>query len=135
MKILRQKLRQLWTMNFNKSEVLDTTHIQTGAYYEDMALRYLLTQGLVFIGRNYRCKWGELDLLMRDQSFFVVIEVRYRKNNRYGSAAESVTASKQKKIIAATKHYIMQNKLDQALRFDVVAITGKSDPEWIKNAF
>jgi len=115
--------------------MLDTTHVQTGAYYEDIALHYLLAQGLVFVGRNYRCKWGELDLLMCDQSFFVVIEVRYRKNNRYGSAAESVTASKQKKIIAATKHYIMQKKLDQALRFDIVAITGKSDPEWIKNAF
>jgi len=122
-------------MKISNSKVLESTHVQEGAYYEEVALQYLLAQGLVFVGRNYRCKWGELDLLMRDQSFFVVIEVRYRKNNRYGSAAESITVSKQKKIIAATKHYIMQNNLDQALRFDVVTITGKSDPEWIKNAF
>ncbi len=115
--------------------MLDATCIQKGGYYEDIALQYLLAQGLVLIGRNYRCRWGELDLLMRDQSFFVVIEVRYRKNNRYGSAAESVTVSKQKKIIAATKHYIMQHKLNQTLRFDVVAITGESEIKWIKNAF
>jgi len=135
MKVLLQKLCQLKIMKISNSKVLESTHVQEGAYYEEVALQYLLAQGLVFVGRNYRCKWGELDLLMRDQSFFVVIEVRYRKNNRYGSAAESITVSKQKKIIAATKHYIMQNNLDQALRFDVVTITGKSDPEWIKNAF
>lgn len=109
--------------------------IQRGRQYEDLGLRFLLGQGLVMLERNYRCKWGELDLLMQEQGTLVVVEVRFRKNNRYGSASESVTASKQARIIAATKHYIMTKNINQPIRFDVLAIMGDSDPDWIKNAF
>lgn len=106
-----------------------------GAYYEDVALNYLKEQGLKLKERNYRCKLGELDLLMQDNEFLVVVEVRYRKSNFYGGAIESITKSKQKKIIAATQHYLQQSKIKSPIRFDVVGITGESAPVWIKCAF
>lgn len=109
--------------------------LQRGQQYEDLALRYLLDQGLVLVERNYRCRWGELDLLMQEQSALIIVEVRYRKNATYGSAAESVTAKKQARIVAATKHYIMTYNINQPVRFDVLAITGDALPEWVKNAF
>ena len=112
-----------------------TNSIQRGRQYEDLALHYLLDQGLVLQARNYRCRWGELDLLMLEQGALVIIEVRYRKNDRYGSAVESVTAKKQARVVAAAKHYIMMHKINQPIRFDVLAITGDARPDWIKNAF
>jgi len=111
------------------------TSIEKGDLYEDRALSFLLQQGQALVERNYRCKWGELDLLMDENGVLVVVEVRYRKNDRYGSALESVTSTKQARIVAATKHYIVTKKVDQPVRFDVVAITGNSPPQWVKNAF
>ncbi|OQK17351.1 hypothetical protein AU255_05565 [Methyloprofundus sedimenti] len=112
-----------------------TNSIQQGRYYEDQALSYLLDQGLELVARNYRCKWGELDLLMLERGALIIVEVRYRKNNHYGSAVESVTANKQERIVAAAKHYIMTYKINQPIRFDVLAITGDTQTDWIKNAF
>ena len=113
----------------------ELTRVKKGAQYEDLALQFLLDQGLTLIARNYRCKRGELDLLMQEKGTLVIVEVRYRKNNRYGSALESVTKTKQARIVAATKYYIVTHKVDQPIRFDVVAITGDTYPEWVKNAF
>jgi len=110
-------------------------HLQKGVYYENIALEFLLAQGLTLVMRNYQCKWGELDLLMHDQGALVIVEVRYRKSNRYGSALESVTATKQSRIVTTTKHYMVVHKVNQPIRFDVVAITGNASPEWVKNAF
>lgn len=112
-----------------------SAHIEKGVHYENVALEFLLTQGLTLVMRNYRCQWGELDLLMDDQGTLVIVEVRYRKTDRYGSALESVTATKQSRIISTAKHYVMRYKVNQPIRFDVVAITGKALPEWVKNAF
>ncbi|NOR80784.1 MAG: YraN family protein [Methyloprofundus sp.] len=124
-------------VGFNKAKANteELTQAQKGTQYEDLALKFLLAQGLKLITRNYRCKCGELDLLMEEKGALVIVEVRYRKNNRYGSALESVTKTKQARIIAATKHYIMTHKIDQPIRFDVLAITGESRPDWVKNAF
>jgi len=111
------------------------TSSEKGAYYEEVALQYLLSKGLQLVARNYLCKLGELDLLMRDAGFLVVVEVRYRKNNQYGGALESITKIKQNKVIAATEHYLMNKKIKSPVRIDVVAITGNNEPEWIRNAF
>ncbi|MBT3812716.1 MAG: YraN family protein [Gammaproteobacteria bacterium] len=108
---------------------------QRGKQYEDLALDFLLDQGLQLVTRNYRCRWGELDLLMQEHNTLIIVEVRYRKNARYGSAVESITANKRARIVAATKHYIMTYKINQSIRFDVLAITGDIPPEWIKSAF
>ena len=113
----------------------ELSRAQKGAQYEDLALKFLLAQGLTLIERNFNCKCGELDLLMKDNDSLVIVEVRFRKNNRYGSALESVTQTKQARIIAATKYYIVTHKIDQPMRFDVLGITGDAPPVWVKNAF
>src|SRR5690606_40598126 len=65
----------------------------------------------------FRCKQGELDLIMLDKQTLVIIEVRFRKTDKYGSALESVTQKKQSRIIAATHLYLSINKTDKPIRF------------------
>jgi len=110
-------------------------HLITGIKAEDRAQEFLSAHGLSLICKNYRCKQGELDLIMSDRNSLVIVEVRYRKSDTYGSALESITASKQAKIIAATQHYLATQKTDCPLRFDVIAISGSGQMDWIKNAF
>jgi len=110
-----------------------------GAQAEEQAKSFLETQGLRLSERNYRCRQGELDLIMQDGETVVFVEVRYRKNGAFGGPAASITPAKQRRIIVAANHYLLsrQNKKTPACRFDVLAITGK-DPQnisWIKDAF
>lgn len=73
---------------------------------------------------------------MEDQKTLVFVEVRYRKSARFGGALESVTESKQEKIIMASRHFLTHKKINNntPMRFDVVGITA-NDLQWIKNAF
>lgn len=119
-------------LNLLKSKA---AHLISGKTAEDKACEYLIKQGLVLIARNFRCKAGEIDLIMQDGESLVIVEVRYRNSDAYGSALESVTASKQAKIIAATHYYLASVKMDRAVRFDVVAISGAAKLDWVKNAF
>ncbi len=110
-------------------------HLTTGENAEEQAHNYLIDHGLKPVLRNFRCKLGELDLIMYDQQCLVIIEVRYRKSDRYGSALESITLKKQSRIIRTTQFYLTTQKKDRAIRFDVVGISGSGKIEWIKNAF
>lgn len=110
-------------------------HLLRGESAEEQAHKFLLNKGLNPVCRNYRCKQGELDLIMTDQQTLVIIEVRFRKTDQYGSAVESVTRTKQSRIIAATHIYLSSQKTDRPVRFDVVAISGNGKIEWIQNAF
>jgi putative endonuclease len=110
-------------------------HLISGESAEEQAYQFLIRQGLQPICRNYRCKQGELDLIMSDNQSLVIIEVRFRKTDQYGSAVESVTRAKQSRIIAAAQVYLSTVKADRPIRFDVVAISGNGKLEWIQNAF
>lgn len=116
------------------------TAIQIGKVAEDLACDYLQQQGLQLITRNYYCRMGEIDLIMQDQSCLAFIEVRYRRNTIYGSSSESVTPSKQHKLLRTASYYLQQHHLTESIatRFDVIAITANNPQptiEWIKNAF
>lgn len=111
-------------------------HLQKGEGAEQRALAYLQQQGLQPLSNNFRCKFGELDLVMRDGPTLVIVEVRYRQSEQFGGALASITRQKQSRIIAATQHYVIIHQLSQsAIRFDVVAIAGDNRINWIKNAF
>ncbi len=112
-------------------------HLIKGKNAEDRAQDYLIAQGLKPVCRNYRCKQGELDLVMTELNTLVIVEVRYRKSDTHGSALESITPTKQTRIIAATQHYLAaQKRIDSPIRFDVVAFSGSTNSvNWIKNAF
>lgn len=112
----------------------------TGSAGEDLALAYLRRNGLRLITRNYRCRQGEIDLVMLDGSTLALVEVRYRSRHDFGGAAASVTRRKQRRLILAAKHLrVARSELRRyAARFDVVALDGAVENpaiEWIRNAF
>ena len=110
-------------------------HLLRGENAEQMAERFLIAKGLTPICRNFRCKPGELDLIMADGRTLVIVEVRFRKSDKYGSALESITPVKQSRIIAATQVYLSKHKTDRPVRFDAIAVTGDGGIDWVPNAF
>lgn len=113
-----------------------------GAEWESQAEAWLQQRGLTTVQRNFNCRRGELDLIMRDQESLVFVEVRFRKNTHFGSAAESVTTKKQQRLIVAAEFFLQKNPTLAELpcRFDVIAIeinnnTNAAEYHWIKNAF
>ncbi|MCP3870408.1 MAG: YraN family protein [Gammaproteobacteria bacterium] len=110
-----------------------------GKCSEDQARRYLEKQGLKTLQCNFRTRRGEIDLIMLDTQTLVFVEVRYRKGNRYGSAAESVTAQKQQRLTLAARQFLLGKPRfsNSACRFDVIALSGEEpvEIEWIKDAF
>ncbi|HPF59694.1 MAG TPA: YraN family protein [Candidatus Competibacteraceae bacterium] len=114
------------------------SRVAQGTVAEDLALRYLETQGMTLITRNFRCRAGELDLIMRDGGHLVFVEVRSRRHVRYGTPAESVTRTKQQRLLRAAAFYLQRQRLDLPCRFDVVAVLqpgGEPQIEWIQDAF
>lgn len=108
-----------------------------GAREEDLALAHLQARGLKLVARNVRQPGGELDLVMRDGSELVVVEVRKRAHAGYGSAAESVDARKQQRVVRATQGLLVRNPELARLpvRFDVVALDAGDRIDWIRAAF
>ncbi|UHD18906.1 YraN family protein [Thiocapsa bogorovii] len=96
---------------------------------------YLKRRHLQPIARNHRCRFGEIDLVMRDGETLVFVEVRYRRSDRFGSPAETVDRRKQQRLTAAASHYLQAHPTVLPCRFDVVAVSGGDRIEWIKNAF
>ena len=101
---------------------------------ERTAERYLLKRGLSLVDKNYRTRFGEIDLIMRDDDALVFIEVRLRKNDDFGGAAASIGAHKQRRIVAAAQQYIAALRHPPPCRFDAVLIMG-TKIEWLKDAF
>lgn len=117
-----------------------TVQQDTGNRIEDLAVEYLQNTGVIILHRNYNCKLGEIDLIAQDATTLVFIEVRYRKNNAFGTAAETVTEIKQQKIIRTAQFFLQTRSWAAQLpcRFDVIAMSqqnGGLNIEWIKDAF
>lgn len=112
-----------------------------GEHSEALAYRFLEAQGMRLLHRNFRCKCGEIDLIMQDGTTIVFVEVRTRKNARFGTAAESVNRAKQRKLINTAQFFIQRQdpQLRYSYRFDVIAIQGEPgnnpDIQWINSAF
>ena len=100
---------------------------------EDAALAYLQAQGLTLAQRNFRCKVGEIDLIMMHGAVLVFVEVRRRASAQFGGAAASVGFAKQRRLIRAAQLYLLRYRSPPACRFDVVAIEGAA-LNWIRDA-
>ncbi|WP_086481157.1 YraN family protein [Oceanospirillum sanctuarii] len=112
---------------------------KAGYKAEDEAESYLISHGLTALERNVHFKTGELDLIMQDRDTLVFVEVRYRKNKRFGSPAETVTRSKQEKLIRSALLYCQKNNITSPWRIDVVAINDNPNSvareiSWIPSA-
>lgn len=109
---------------------------------EDHACQYLESQGLRLLERNYRCRGGEIDLVMLDAGTLVLVEVRSRSSTTHGSAAATVGTRKQRRFVLAARHLMLTRPQYRRLpaRFDVVAIdpapgSGATRTSWIRDAF
>ncbi|MGU9957889.1 MAG: YraN family protein [Arenicellales bacterium WSBS_2016_MAG_OTU3] len=115
-------------------------HLASGDSAEELALQHLQKNQLKLITRNYSSRYGEIDLIMQDKASdsLVFVEVRYRKNQHYGTPAETVTMHKQRKLILTAEQFLQTESPSASARFDVVAITGSgasTNIEWLQNAF
>ena len=110
-----------------------------GPAAETLALAHLERAGLRLVTRNYRCRGGEIDLVMLHGDHVVFVEVRYRHDARFGRAEETVGRAKQARLLLAANHYLQRHAEARATRFDVVAIhaapAGGHDVKWIRDAF
>ena len=108
-----------------------------GKIAEDLATEFLKQQGLKILSRNFRCRFGEIDVICQDGKSLIFVEVRLRSRGDFGNAAASVTFQKQRKIISAAQHYLSQLDTQPICRFDVITLDklDKHSIGWIKNAF
>jgi putative endonuclease len=104
-----------------------------GSAAEDLAARHLAKQGLRVVERNFRVRGGEIDLICRDGSSVVFVEVRLRRRSDYGGAAASITAAKRARIIMAARHWLVRHG-EHPCRFDCVLLDGEHI-EWLRDAF
>lgn len=108
---------------------------------EISALNYLQAQGLTLVVRNFRCKMGEIDLIMQERETLVFIEVRARSEQHYGGGAASITRAKQRKLIKTASFFLMKHPhyFEHPSRFDVIdaapSQTGPTQIHWIPGAF
>ena len=112
-----------------------------GAQAEQLALEHLLQRDLQYLQSNFRCRSGEIDLILLDQDCLVFVEVRFRTRSSFTTAALSIGVSKQQKIIRAASYFIAGRRryANAIVRFDVVGIDsakrGQYTIQWIRDAF
>jgi putative endonuclease len=121
--------------------VLFQTSKQKGNWAENIACQWLIKQGLILKQKNFYTRYGEIDLIMSDPTQLIFLEVKYRKNNHFGSAEASITAQKCRRLTAAVETYLLINNYgnNHPLRFDAITVIPARDAHldctinWIKN--
>ena len=93
-----------------------------GRWGEEQAADYLRRQGYRIVACNWRCRLGELDIVARDRGTLCFVEVKLRRSERYGRAAEQVDGRKQQKLRQTAQAYLAQHPEDCPMRFDVVEV-------------
>ncbi len=113
-------------------------HLKKGRDAEDRALSYLERHGLRYVTRNFRTRYGEIDLVMDERGTLVFVEVRYRGHGTYGGSLASIDARKRARLKAAAGWYLCSRGIDSPVRFDVVGVEpqpgGCLNFIWIKDA-
>ena len=113
-----------------------------GRWGEEQVAEKLRRDGWIIVAHNFRCRFGELDLVAENGIFLAFVEVKLRKDDRFGSACEAVTISKQRKLRTAAQFYLISHPTRLQPRFDVAevyapqgALTEEPDIYYIENAF
>ena len=109
---------------------------ENGSLYEKKAALYLEEKGYSVLSYNYRCKFGEIDLVVKDDNYIVFVEVKHRKDEKMGNPLETVTYRKIKRISMTASYYIMMHKIPDStpIRFDIIGFLGEEITH-IENAF
>ncbi|MEN9658752.1 MAG: hypothetical protein RL571_2217 [Pseudomonadota bacterium] len=103
-----------------------------GLAAENTAVIFLQQQGLKIIARNWQCKRGEIDIVAKDGNTLVFVEVRQRRNRRFGGAAASIGPAKRAKLRATAQYYLLKVSPLPLCRFDAICIEGETI-NWLKN--
>lgn len=108
-----------------------------GAEAERQAAEFLLQRGLALVDKNYRCRYGEIDLIMREGSTLVFVEVRMRSRADFGGAAASIDAAKRGRLLRTAQHYLSALRNIPPCRFDALLVHSADGAqiEWVRNAF
>ena len=101
---------------------MNRTRRSKGAIYEDLAARFLTSQGFAIIERNWRCLGGELDLVAADGDTLAFVEVRSRRAGASYRPEESVSPTKMRRLVLAAEAYLASHPWSGPCRFDVVAV-------------
>lgn len=120
-----------------------TEALSLGKAVERQALDYLSRAGLIKVAANWSCRFGEIDLIMLEQSTdtLVFVEVRYRKNTQFGGALESIDHTKRTKLINTAEYFLNEYPqwLEHSCRFDVITAQLNQQQDitldWIQDAF
>ena len=112
---------------------------ERGAWAEGVALQFALKQGLREEARNYRCRFGEIDLILLEDNILVFVEVRFRPDDALVSAAQSIGNAKQRRLLASAEHYLQRDSANDTrdCRFDVMAVSGNEHHpvvQWLRDA-
>ena len=109
--------------------------MKPGARAEHVAAQYLQQNGLRLVEANFRCRFGEIDLILREGETLIFAEVRQRSSGDFGGAAASIDAHKQRRLILTAQHYLAALPRIPPCRFDAVLLDAADNIEWVKNAF
>ncbi len=109
--------------------------MKPGAQAEQVAAQFLQRHGLTLVHANYRCRFGEIDLILREKETLVFAEVRLRGSSDFGGAAASIDARKQQRLVLTAQHYLASLPSVPPCRFDAMLMDGAGNIDWIKNAF
>jgi putative endonuclease len=113
------------------SKVTQAPHVSSGQEAEKRAACFLESQGVQIIDRNYRVKMGEIDIVAIERDILIFVEVRWRKNNLFGGAIESIDKRKLKRLQLAAACYIHDHPCLLPCRFDVLCQDGNRNTEWL----
>ena len=109
--------------------------MKPGAQAEQLAATYLQRHGLTLVQANYHCRFGEIDLILRDRETLVFAEVRQRSRGDFGGAAASIDSHKQQRLILTAQHYLASLASIPPCRFDAVLLDGAGNIDWVRSAF
>ncbi len=115
---------------------MTNTHI-IGQSGEELACEFLVENKLKVIARNFRTRFGEIDIICKDRKMIVFVEVKAKNTDNYGKPYEMVTNRKKRKLIATAKNYLIENKTDPEKtdwRIDIISISKGKEIKWLKNA-
>lgn len=107
----------------------------TGRWGESLAAEYLRKKRYTLVAMNYTCRFGEIDLIVRNRRFIVFVEVKLRKSEQFARAAEFVDQSKQDRIRTTASIWLSQNETDLQPRFDVLEIYAPDGMQTVKPKF
>lgn len=113
-----------------------------GQWGEELVAEDLRRKGWTVVARNFYCRMGELDIVAKNERYLIFVEVKLRKNARFGAACEAVTPLKQRKLMAAAQYYLMCHPTKLQPRFDVAEVyapqgvhTERPSISYIENTF